>query len=132
LFRPHESLVELNLALILFLPWFTILAVLFWKFPRAAVDTLLFDSASLLLAVAAAAAGMYWSMASADRPSATCGGRCWRRRCRTGCSAGGHGGAGAALALAARPRLPSPASTRPLLRHGIAAMKTLVIVLPRG
>ncbi|MFC5578396.1 hypothetical protein ACFPOA_10285 [Lysobacter niabensis] len=63
-----NPLVELNLALILFLPWFTILAVLFWKFPRQPRGwaRTLFDSASLLLAVIAAAAGMYWSMANAD------------------------------------------------------------------
>jgi hypothetical protein len=63
-----NPLVELNLALILFLPWFTILAVLFWKFPRTprGPARVLFDSASLLLAVVAAAAGMYWSMANAD------------------------------------------------------------------
>src|SRR5688572_20499880 len=63
-----NPLVELNLALILFLPWFTILAVLFWKFPRAprGLARTLFDSTSLLLAVAAAAIGMYWSMANAD------------------------------------------------------------------
>ena len=63
-----NPLVELNLALILFLPWFTILAVLFWKFPRAprGWTRTLFDSASLLLALVAAAAGMYWSMANAD------------------------------------------------------------------
>lgn len=65
---PMNPLVELNLALILFLPWFTILAVLFWKFPRAprGWTRTLFDSASLLLAVAAAAGGMYWSMENAD------------------------------------------------------------------
>jgi len=71
---PHRyvdrmnPLVELNLALILFLPWFTILAILFWKFPRAprGLARTLFDSASLLLAVVAAAVGMYWSMANAD------------------------------------------------------------------
>lgn|SRR5688500_155316 len=63
-----NPLVELNLALILFLPWFTILAVLFWKFPRAprGWQRTLFDSGSLALAVAAAAGGMYWSMANAD------------------------------------------------------------------
>lgn len=63
-----NPLVELNLALILFLPWFTILAVLFWKFPRSprGLARTLFDSASLLLAVVAAALGMYWSMANAD------------------------------------------------------------------
>jgi hypothetical protein len=64
-----NPLVELNLALILFLPWFTILAVLFWKFPRhpRGPMRLLFDATSLLLAVVAAAIGMYWSMATADR-----------------------------------------------------------------
>ncbi|GAB3096074.1 hypothetical protein [Lysobacter terrae] len=61
--------VELNLALILFLPWFTILAVLFWVYPRSPRHFLrkLFDTVSLLLAVAAAAGGMYGSMANADR-----------------------------------------------------------------
>jgi len=63
-----NPLVELNLALILFLPWFTILAVLFWVYPRRprGLARALFDSASLVLAVAAAAVGMYWSMANAD------------------------------------------------------------------
>lgn len=63
-----NPLVELNLALILFLPWFTILAVLFWKFPRAprGWQRTLFDATSLVLAIAAAAAGMYWSMENAD------------------------------------------------------------------
>ena len=61
--------VELNLALILFLPWFSILAVLFWVYPRAPRTFVrkLFDSVSLLLATGAAAGGMYWSMANADR-----------------------------------------------------------------
>lgn len=68
LYPSMNPLVELNLALILFLPWFTILAVLFWKFPRAprGWQRALFDSTSLLLAVAAAAGGMYWSMENAD------------------------------------------------------------------
>lgn len=63
-----NPLVELNLALILFLPWFTILAVLFWKFPRAprGWQRTLFDAMSLLLAMTAAAGGMYWSMENAD------------------------------------------------------------------
>ena len=29
-----NALVEINLALILFLPWFLILSVLFWVYPR--------------------------------------------------------------------------------------------------
>ncbi|HST45179.1 MAG TPA: hypothetical protein VLK29_08140, partial [Luteimonas sp.] len=60
--------VALNLALILFLPWFAILGTLFWIYPRAprGAPRVLFDLASLALAVAAAALGMYWSMANAD------------------------------------------------------------------
>lgn len=60
--------VELNLALILFIPWFSILAVLFWLFPRLprGPARAAFDGTSLLLAVAAAAIGMHWSVANAD------------------------------------------------------------------
>jgi len=64
-----NALVELNLALILFLPWFTILAVLFWCYPRQPRHRArtLFDAASLVLASVLAFAGMYWSMTHADR-----------------------------------------------------------------
>lgn len=57
-----------NLALILFLPWFAILGALFWIYPRTprTMRRVAFDVASLVLAVAAAAVGMYWSMANAD------------------------------------------------------------------
>jgi len=60
--------VEFNLALILFIPWFAILGVLFWCFPRAPRNTArkLFDSVSLALSVAAAGWGMQWSMHNAD------------------------------------------------------------------
>ena len=60
--------VEFNLALILFIPWFAILGVLFWCFPRAPRNTArkLFDSVSLGLSVAASAWGMQWSMHNAD------------------------------------------------------------------
>lgn len=63
-----NPLVELNLALILFLPWFAILAVLFRVFPRQprGPARAAFDSAALLLATLAAFAGMHWSMANAD------------------------------------------------------------------
>ena len=44
--------VELNLALILFLPWFAILGVLYWMFPRQprTASRKLFDGVALLLA----------------------------------------------------------------------------------
>ncbi|QWP78075.1 hypothetical protein J5226_06675 [Lysobacter sp. K5869] len=60
--------VELNLALILFIPWFSILAWLFWAYPRqprGAARTA-FDSATLALAGAAAIWGMHWGMHNAD------------------------------------------------------------------
>ena len=63
-----NPLVELNLALILFIPWFAILGVLFWIYPRRPVRAgrRLFDVASLVLAIVAACIGMYWSMANGD------------------------------------------------------------------
>ena len=60
--------VELNLALILFVPWFSILAWLYWAYPkqpRLAARTL-FDSGALLLATLLAGWGMHWSMHNAD------------------------------------------------------------------
>ncbi|MDI9238623.1 hypothetical protein QLQ15_06800 [Lysobacter sp. LF1] len=60
--------VQLHLALILFAPWFAVLSVLFWRYPRQphGPARAAFDTASLLLATAAAAGGMYWGMAEAD------------------------------------------------------------------
>lgn len=60
--------IKLNLALILFLPWFTILASLFCLFPRRPRHPArtAFDMLSLLLALAAAATGMHWGMHHAD------------------------------------------------------------------
>ena len=63
-----NPLVELNLALILFIPWFAILGVLFWIYPRRPVKPgrRLFDAASLAISLVAAALAMYWSMDNAD------------------------------------------------------------------
>ncbi|MGO4222820.1 hypothetical protein AB4Y64_13330 [Lysobacter sp. TAF61] len=60
--------VQLHLALILFAPWFAILSVLYWLYPRQprGPARLLADSAALALATAAAMAGMYWGMWHAD------------------------------------------------------------------
>ena len=60
--------VELNLALILFLPWFFILGTLFWIYPRAPKHTgrRVFDIATLLGSLLAALTGMYWGMWNAD------------------------------------------------------------------
>jgi len=59
---------ELNLALILFLPWYLVLGGLFWIYPRMPRTwrRRAFDAASLGLAVLAAAFGTYWSFHGAD------------------------------------------------------------------
>jgi hypothetical protein len=60
--------IELNLALILFLPWFLILGVLYWVYPRKPRHTarVLFDIAALALATAAFVCSIHWSHANAD------------------------------------------------------------------
>lgn len=69
--------VELHLALILFLPWFAILGVLFWMLPRAPRTTArrVYDIAALVLATAAFLASVYWAQAAADPAF----GRIWRQ-----------------------------------------------------
>ena len=63
-----SPIVELNLALILFLPWFAILGALFWMFPRhpRTASRKLFDAVALLLAFTAFLLSLYWSHANAD------------------------------------------------------------------
>jgi hypothetical protein len=72
-----NPLVELNLALILFLPWYLILGVLFWRYRPRPVSTRgrLFDAAALLLALLAAAIGGWWSFRHADAAA----GAIWRQ-----------------------------------------------------
>lgn len=63
-----NSSVELNLALILFLPWFLILGVLYWVYPRQPrhAARVLFDIAALALSVVAFVWSIHWSHANAD------------------------------------------------------------------
>ena len=63
-----NPLVELNLALILFLPWFAILGTLYWLYPRQPRhrSRVVFDGVALLVSLAAFMASMYWSHANAD------------------------------------------------------------------
>ncbi|MFP7722416.1 hypothetical protein [Lysobacter sp. A3-1-A15] len=63
-----NPLVELNLSLILFLPWFAILGTVFWLFPRQPRDAgrRLFDAAALALSLAAFVASIWWSYHNAD------------------------------------------------------------------
>jgi hypothetical protein len=60
--------IELNLALILFLPWFAILGALFWLFPRQPRNAArkLYDTLALMLAVTAFLLSIYWSHDHAD------------------------------------------------------------------
>jgi len=63
-----SPLVELNLTLILFLPWFAILSLLYWWFPRRPrhAARIAYDLAALALSVAAFVASVHWSHANAD------------------------------------------------------------------
>lgn len=63
-----NEVVQLNLAFILFLPWYLILTALYWVFPRQP-RTLArrgFDLASLALATLATIASTQWSYLHAD------------------------------------------------------------------
>lgn len=60
--------IELNLALILFLPWFLILGVLYWLYPRQPRPPARkwFDAAALALSVLAFVLAMRWGHGWAD------------------------------------------------------------------
>jgi hypothetical protein len=81
-----NPLVEANLTLILFLPWFLILAALFWAYPRQprGFARRLYDVVSLLLSLAMFVASLYWMQDIADPAH----GRMWRHILTT---AGGYG-----------------------------------------
>ena len=63
-----SGLVELNLALILFLPWFFVLGTLFWLYPRQPRDAArrLFDLAALALSLFAFVLSVHWAHRHAD------------------------------------------------------------------
>ena len=58
-----------NLALLLFAPWFLILAVLYWVYPRQPRDTgrRVFDAAALAIALVAFVLTLHWAHGYADR-----------------------------------------------------------------
>lgn len=74
-----NSQIQLHLALILFLPWFAILAGLFWFYPREPRTRArrVFDVASLLVAVVAFVIAIRWGHAIAQ-PTGTAG-NIWRQ-----------------------------------------------------
>ena len=57
-----------NLAILLLLPWFTILGALYWFYPRQPRGRRrrVFDTIALLVALLAAYIGMRWAYATAD------------------------------------------------------------------
>lgn len=63
-----NPLVELNLALLLFLPWFLVLGVLFCMFPRTprGAARRVYDLVSLVVSVAAFVASIHWAQSDAD------------------------------------------------------------------
>jgi hypothetical protein len=63
-----NPLVEFNLTLLLFLPWFAILGVLFWVYPRRprGVRRVFYDLVSLAMSVVAFMVSIYWAQTSAD------------------------------------------------------------------
>ena len=58
-----------DLALLLFAPWFLVLSVLYWLYPRQPRNARrrLFDAVALLLALAAFVATLHWAHGYADR-----------------------------------------------------------------
>jgi hypothetical protein len=63
-----SAAVQLNLALILFLPWFLILGALYWLFPQQPRNAarIAFDLAALALSVVAFVIAIHWSQDIAD------------------------------------------------------------------
>ena len=72
-----NPLVETNLTLILFLPWFLILSALFWAWPREprGVARRAYDVVALLASLAAFVASLYWLQDIADPAH----GRMWKQ-----------------------------------------------------
>lgn len=60
--------IQLNLALILFLPWFLILGALYWLFPRRprGAARIAFDLVALALSTVAFVVAIHWSHDIAD------------------------------------------------------------------
>lgn len=107
--------VALNLAMILFLPWFAILGVLFWVYPRRrprGATRNLFDAAALLVAALAGVLATWWSMRNAD-PDA---GAIWKQVLASTLSYGAFLGVMTAAFFARRrwilPALHAPESSR--------------------
>ena len=78
--------IQINLALILFLPWYGILAALYWCYPRQprTAARRLFDAGALLATTLLSIAAMRWGFLTAD----TSVGALWRQVLATSVSYG--------------------------------------------
>ena len=83
--------VQINLALILFLPWYVILAGLYWCYPRQprTAARRLFDAGALLVTTLASVWAMRWGFLTAD----TSVGDLWKQVLATSVSYGAFLGA---------------------------------------
>jgi hypothetical protein len=81
-----NSLVEVNLAALLFLPWFLILAVLYWLYPRQPRPSwrTWFDLGALAASALLFVASLHWALEWADRGY----GRMWQQIVGTSVSYG--------------------------------------------
>ena len=72
-----SPLVEVNLALILFLPWFAILGVLFWLYPRQPRTPARrgYDALALVVSTVGFVVAVQWAHANADPAY----GRMWKQ-----------------------------------------------------
>ena len=96
-----SSGIQLNLALILFPPWYLILGALYWLYPRQprTAARRLYDAGSLLLALLASIAAMHWGFLNAD----TSVGVLWKQVLATSISYGAFLAVLTAALLARRP-----------------------------
>jgi hypothetical protein len=63
-----NSTIQLNLALILFLPWYAILAWAYWFYPRQPRTSArrVFDAGALVVTIAMSVLAMHWGYRNAD------------------------------------------------------------------
>lgn len=83
-----SSTIQINLALILFLPWYLILAILYWCYPRQprTAGRRVFDLASLVAVLLASGWSMHWSYLIAASDASA--GPIWRQVLATSVSYG--------------------------------------------
>lgn len=103
--------VALNLAMILFLPWFAILGVLFWLYPRGprTAARVAFDAGALLASTTAGVVATWWSIDNADPRF----GGMWRQVLASTLSYGAFLGVLTAAFFARRRWLPAPPASPP-------------------